>query len=119
MLPKYFPASACLQLNSAHPVYQPDTASRPDEAIAVFKEFKAALDGLSRPVAIICKTATRASAVYAAYELVRCFSYDHDSLSHVLSLQIFTHTHRLLRGTLPKSRRRSSPKPGVSHSVNS
>eukprot|EP01032_Pedospumella_encystans_P012691 gene12690-14664_t len=69
VLPKYFAASACLQLNSAHPVYQPDTASRPDEAIAAFKEFKAALDSLSRPVAIICKTATRASAVYAAYEL--------------------------------------------------
>lgn len=92
MLPKYFAASACLQLNSAHPVYQPDTASRPDEAIAVFKEFKAALDSLSRPVAIICKTATRASAVYAAYELVRTVSTDIDNLSNLLSLYFFLRT---------------------------
>jgi len=67
VLPKHFADNVYLRLNGSDPIYQVDTASRPDEAVAAYKSFEAALDQLARPVAIICKSATRASAVLAAY----------------------------------------------------
>lgn len=67
MLPKHFADNVYLPLNGSHPIYQVDTASRPEEAVAAYRSFEGALDQLARPIAIICKSANRSSAVLAAY----------------------------------------------------
>lgn len=53
---------------------RPEYAGNPNPHLATlaYKRFETALDTLPRPTAIICKSATRASVVLAAY-LVCCY----------------------------------------------
>jgi protein tyrosine phosphatase (PTP) superfamily phosphohydrolase (DUF442 family) len=55
-------------LDACHSAYQADVASNPNVAILAYKRFEAAIDSLPAPIAIVCKSATRASAVLAAYK---------------------------------------------------
>jgi len=63
-----FPHSIHIPLVAASPEYQSSVEDNADAAVLSYKRFEFALKSLPTPTAIICKSANRASAVFAAFK---------------------------------------------------